>query len=257
MHLGQISSLGETAAYLIRALANLVGASDRESRVPDLLKQHAFSLRFGLPPSLEIMHRQLGSILSRSDFCTIYNHGIETPEELDELSEEDLAKMIVNEQKLLTIRAILNKTKEEVDMHLATTTAGMQVCSQPLSIEIDGSFETDRFLVRIDGFPVRLTGKSFKYFVKLAWSRLYGENGWIFKEDIEIGFNQARYLYRMKNEISECFASPWSVVENNRLGYYRLNIAPDRIRVNLDNLRNHPDYEVRSLMEIGGREAVN
>ena len=56
---------------------------------------------------------------------------------------------------------------------------------QPEMIEIDGSYEKERYLVKINGLPVRLTGKSFKYFIKLAWSRLNGESGWIYKEEIE------------------------------------------------------------------------
>ena len=116
------------------------------------------------------------------------------------------------------------------------------------SIEIDGASDRERYLVRINGFPVRLTGKSFKYFTKLAWSRLNRDSGWIYKEDIEIGFNQARYLYRMKGEISAGLNMSWPVIENNRLGYYRLKADPSKIRINVDNLKNHPDYEVRSLV---------
>ena len=115
------------------------------------------------------------------------------------------------------------------------------------SIEIDGAYDRERYLVRINGFPVRLTGKSFKYFTKLAWSRVNEESGWIYKEDIEVGFNQARYLYRMKGEICAGLNISWPVIENNRLGYYRLNADPRRIRINTQNLKSHPDYEVRSL----------
>lgn len=124
---------------------------------------------------------------------------------------------------------------------------------QPEMIEIDGSYEKERYLVKINGLPVRLTGKSFKYFIKLAWSRLNGESGWIYKEEIEHGFNQARYLYRMKGEINRGLNAEWPIVENNRLGYYRLNADPSKIRINIDNLKNHPDYEVRAL--IGGQKS--
>lgn len=134
----------------------------------------------------------------------------------------------------------------------------MVLSAQPESVEIDGSYERERYLIKINGFPVRLTGKSFKYFTRLAWSRLNPANGggWIYKEDIEVGFNQARYLYRMKNEVASALSLPWPVFENNRLGYYRLSVDPARIHFNFDNLKTHPDYELSSLAGLRvGRKA--
>ena len=143
-------------------------------------------------------------------------------------------------------------------MRSATLDDRMNLGGQPRLVEIDGRFESDRYLVKIDGYPVRLTGKSFKYLTKLAWSRLHGDTGWIYKEDIEVGFNQARYLYRMKNEINAGISGHWPVVENNRLGYYRLDISPESIRFNVANLKDHPDYELRSIFESQGEAgAVN
>jgi len=121
--------------------------------------------------------------------------------------------------------------------------------TKPRTVELDGSYEQERYLVKIDGYPVRLTGKSFKYFARLAWSRLNRDSGWIYKDDIEMGFNQARYMYRMKNEIKAFLPSEWGIVENNRLGYYRLDIPAEKIRINCENLKSHPDFEVRSLFE--------
>ena len=128
---------------------------------------------------------------------------------------------------------------------------------EPESIEIDGRYEKERYLIRVNGFPVWLTGKSFKYFVKLAWSRRYREAGWIYKEEIEQGFNQARYLYRMKNEITAGLSLNWPVIENNRLGYYRLNASKSAIRFSLENLKDHPDFELRQLVLESISETVN
>ena len=48
------------------------------------------------------------------------------------------------------------------------------------------------------------------------------------------------------------------MVENNRLGYYRLDLSPESIRFNIDNLKDHPDYELRSIFEPRGEAgAVN
>ncbi|MCX6826281.1 MAG: hypothetical protein NTV06_03280 [candidate division Zixibacteria bacterium] len=125
----------------------------------------------------------------------------------------------------------------------------------PAIIELDGSYEAERYLIKIDGVPIRLTGKSFKYLAKLACARLNsacpaGKNdGWIYKDNIEIGFNQARYLYRLKQEINGQGRDDWSVFENNRLGHYRLDLKPSQIRFNLDNLRSNPDYELQQIAE--------
>ncbi|MCP4685406.1 MAG: DEAD/DEAH box helicase [bacterium] len=258
LHLGQIQSLGETAAHLVSALGTLVRATDHDSPAVPQLVRHAFSLRRGLPVSFRQLHRHLGSVLNRSDFAALYQAGIEGSEDFAALSSEDIDRVVGDAGKVKKINEIMQNLKEEVDMRSATLDTTMKMGGQPRLVEIDGRFESDRYLVRIDGFPVRLTGKSFKYLTKLAWSRLNGDTGWIYKEDIEIGFNQARYLYRMKNEINAGMSTNWPVVENNRLGYYRLDINPDGIRFNLDNLKDHPDYELRSIFESRGEAgAVN
>jgi hypothetical protein len=147
----------------------------------------------------------------------------------------------------LAISEKIEELKEEVDMTRIHTDMLAIPGTELESVEIDGAADRERYVVRINGHPVRLTGKSFKYFAKLAWSRRHAEAGWMYKEDIEVGFNQARYLYRMKHEITSGLSLDWPVVENNRLGYYRLDIAPEKIQFNAENLRNHPDWEVRQL----------
>jgi helicase len=258
LHLGQIQYLGRTAAHLISALGRLIAASDRESERPRYLADHAFSLRFGLPAGFREIHRHFGELFSRSDFQVLRGAGVEGLEELCELSESRLDGLFGDAHKTRKIMMLIDALKEEVDMQPAVLDVHTPFGRQPRVIEIDGTYEADRYLVRIDGFPVKLTGKSFKYLTRLAWSRLNDAGGWVYKEDIEVGFNQARYLYRMKNEINAGFQSGWPVVENNRLGYYRLQIDPDKIHLNVDNLRSHPDYELRSLFESGDRaRAVN
>ncbi|MFZ5981576.1 MAG: DEAD/DEAH box helicase [Candidatus Zixiibacteriota bacterium] len=252
VHLGQIMALGETAAHLVTALAVLLEACDHDSRPAALLRGHAFSLRHGLPAEFLPMHRSLGEILNRADFSELHRAGVTGLFELARKSPEERAALIKNESKWKFINNKIKSFDEEVDMQLATSSSRPQVFAGPELVEIDGSFERERYLVRINGFPVRLTGKSFKYFTKLAWSRLNMDSGWIYKEDIEVGFNQARYLYRMKNEISSGLNFAWPVIENNRLGYYRLNLSPGKIKINRENLKTHPDYEIRQLVQENG-----
>jgi helicase len=249
MHLGQIVSLGETIAHRLHSLAGIIALSEYNNPLVKRLNKLTFSVHRGLPADMKKIHDNFKDILNRSDFGALQKMGVTELEKFCRLTSEELEKTFSSKCKLKQINdkiIILNEV----------TQSGITpvLFAQPEMIEIDGSYEKERYLVKINGLPVRLTGKSFKYFIKLAWSRLNGESGWIYKEEIEHGFNQARYLYRMKGEINRGLNGEWPIVENNRLGYYRLNADPSKIRINIDNLRNHPDYEVRAL--IGGQEST-
>ena len=264
MHLGQILNLGDTTAHLLRLLAELAAATDRETPVKEQLRQLAFEVRYGLPLELQPLHERLGRWLNRSDFDRIAKAGVSCLEDLCRLSSEELSALVTGKQKLNKVTKRIEALKQEVHMATRSNLSEVRpgriapsIYLEPESVVIDGTFEGERYLVKINGFPVRLTGKSFKYFTKLAWSRINRDSGWIYKEDIEIGFNQARYLYRMKGELTTGLNISWPIIENNRLGYYRLNVDPARININIDNLKNHPDYEVRQLVLNNTLRTVN
>lgn len=127
--------------------------------------------------------------------------------------------------------------------------------SSGLKVIIDGSWKSERYAIVINGTDVWLTGKSFKYLCRLAWARKNKAQGWIYKTDIESGYLQARYIYRMRCEIYDQYNVSWSITENNRLGYYRLDIPADKLYINKGRLCQHPDYEVSSLFaQVAGGE---
>ena len=252
IHLGQILSLGEMAGHLLGGLSRIVAAVDRKCEHVAELQELAFTVRHGLPPCFREIHAHFGSHLTRRDFQRLEAMGLNSLRTLAAASDLDLKVALQDERKIEVFNDILHILKEEVDMSTKSTggygKAAVPLHEEPQLIEIDGGNEGERYLIRIDGLPIRLTGKSFKYFVRLAWSRLHGKDGWIYKEDLETGLNQARYVYRMKNEVYAGFESTWSVVENNRLGFYRLDIDPSRIKINQERLKEHPDYEVSCLV---------
>jgi hypothetical protein len=114
---------------------------------------------------------------------------------------------------------------------------------------IDGSAVKDRFLVLVNGSKVNLPAKSFKYLVKLTWALFQNEDGWIHKSDFEPGENQARYLYRLKNQIKPSLAAGQTIFENNRLGSYRLTIPKQSVELNKNALLKNPDAEIEKMAE--------
>ncbi|MFH1686169.1 MAG: DEAD/DEAH box helicase [bacterium] len=255
IHLGQILSLGEAAGHFLGGLSLLIAATDRKSEHIARLQELAFTVHHGLPARFRQVHSYFGSHLTRQDFQRFEAMGLDSLQALAAASDSDIQAALQSNDKIEVFNDILSQVKEEVDMRTKSTIgcgkAAVPLHGEPRLIEIDGGYEGERYLIRIDGFPVRLTGKSFKYFVRLAWSRLHSEGGWIYKEDLEVGLNQARYVYRMKNEINAEFQSTWSIVGNNRLGFYRLDIDPSRIKINQERLKEHPDYEVSCLVASG------
>ncbi|MCX6829470.1 MAG: hypothetical protein NT002_09350, partial [candidate division Zixibacteria bacterium] len=252
-------NLAETAAWLIASLGRIIAAGDAGARLPQTLDEYAFMVQFGISPEMRRMHRIAGAALSRGDYRLLREKGIKSLADLQAIPREELANIINPESKLkrlfqeketLTMEDTMNRISTVgTGMKFQSATLGLGPGFHPSAVELDGRYEGERYLVKIDNFPIRLTGKSFKYLVKLAHSRLVNGEGWMYKDDIEAGFNQARYLYRLKLEINRDGGCPWGIFENNRLGYYRLDIEPARIRLNLENLKNHPDYEIRCIAD--------
>lgn len=260
LHLGQILGLGETAAWLLTAIARILAARDCSSRVPEVLENNAFAVQFGIAPELRELHRRFGNRLKRAEYACLRRDGLIGPADLVKAGEKYLAKLIGPERRLKNLLTLINNPDKEDLMNGANIqsvipkggTRGRNYGNlnyRPALVELDGRYERERYLVKVDGAPVRLTGKSFKYLAKLAGARLLSNEGWIYKDDIEAGFNQARYLYRLKQEMNRDGGVAWSIFENNRLGYYRLDVDSSRVKINLSNLRDHPDFELRELAD--------
>ncbi len=259
LHLGQISDLAATAAWLTGALGKIAATLNAFSSTAAFLEEYAFQVQFGLDPIMRSLHGPFRSILNRADFAALAGEQITSLEALAGLDAAVLSRLIHPESKRQQlIRHIETVTKEE-NMNgsvtsLTTPTAWPRKTRPALGgcpslLELDGRYEGERYVVKVDGLPVRLTGKSFKYLAKLIGGRLLTAEGWVYKDDIESGFNQARYLYRLKQEFNQNGYGAWPIFENNRLGYYRLDLEPGQVRINLENLHHHPDFELRQLAE--------
>jgi helicase len=243
---GMMESVAQQAAWLLASAGAIIRASDRLSDFPCRLDQLAFSVGRGLPPSLKSIVDAFDRLLFRGEMMALYRKGINDLERLLEADAQVLKQVVSSAERFDKIDQQRKQIKEESMNSIISVTT--EASERPNSIEIEGTPVRERFLVRIDGRSIGLTGKSFKYLLRLVWSRLTKDGGWLYKEDLEQGFNQARYLYRLRQEIGRDFMPRWPLYENNRSGYYRLAADPEQIRVNLEALRDNPDFEIRQMI---------
>ena len=105
----------------------------------------------------------------------------------------------------------------------------------------------NKYTVSVNNHNLALTCKSFKYLVKLAYALLTKPEGWLHKEQLESGFNQSRYLHRLKKQLLPYLPAGFNLIENNRLGCYRLNLDKEKVSINWENLEKVEDEEIRSI----------
>lgn len=255
LYAGMMDNLARQCAWLLRAAGMVIRAYDRFSLLPQRLEQLAFSAGHGLPYELKGIHDELGTLCHRSELVALHRAGITGLDKLLTGDNSILRKNIMSAERLTKIEEKIHQIKEEGMWTNQSMQPGMTIL--PQSIEIEGTPVRERYLIRINGRAISLTGKSFKYFLRLAWSRLTKDNGWLYKEDLEQGFNQARYLYRLRQEIGRDFLPEWPLYENNRSGYYRLAAERERIRVNLSALKDNPDFEIRQMVSDLAPQSAN
>ncbi|HDS01658.1 MAG TPA: hypothetical protein ENO07_06525 [candidate division Zixibacteria bacterium] len=238
---GSLMSLAETCAWLSESTAAMARVFNLPRNIRLFFKRLAFMLRHGLRFELRSIWKLGHEILGREDYPRLSAQGIRNANDLVSANPDTLEK-ILGAMKAGKIRKKIqvakNKNKED-------KMNGELACK----LVLEGRSNRDRLTVRFFGRELPLTLKSFKYLAKLACAKYLDaqNNGWLHKDQLEPGFNQARYIYNLKKELG--LSKDQGLLENNRGGYYRLNLNPDEIRLNLENLKRIQDYELKSIAE--------
>jgi ATP-dependent DNA helicase len=237
---GSLINSAEIAAWLSESVSGLARVM-RQRRIRLFFKRMSFSLTNGLPFRIRPLWKMLHLILSREELFRVYTSGVHHPHALKKLKRADLT-LIIGSEKTDKIMNLI----EENNANNISKENNMNG-SHEIKLVLEGKFNRDRLTVKFLGREFPLTMKSFKYLAKLACAKISDKSGWIHKESLEPGFNQARYIYNLKKELG--LTKNQGLLENNRGGYYRLNILPENIALNLENLKSIQDYEIRSLAE--------
>ena len=252
---GQIEQIGKQTGWLLDAAAGMAKVLNKDRSIVFFLKRLSLKVNFGTDDSGIKFSRLRVPGLGRDYIWALVKKGYCSLKSIREAKIEELAKIIPETVAEKLKEAVKEKSKSAKRKNQKDK--GKQwfwqktdtTLNDNFSLVIDGTPVKDKFLVLVNGRKVVLPAKSFKYLVKLTWAAYRNEDGWIHKNDFEPGENQTRYLHRLKKQIEPYLEPGISLLENNRLGSYRLNVSKDKIKINVSALLKNPDIEIKKMAE--------
>jgi len=241
---GTIQSAGDTVGWLAEGVFCLMGAIGLSSRRRVKFKRLSFEAKYGLPVAVRKLHSSVKGRLSRKDILLLHEEGITTVCQFVSSDRDFLSGLIGNSKLEEVMRELMEKS---VSHQGAVSEGRPDDGPGKIMLRVTGTMLRDRFRVIFRDRPVLLTAKSFKYLFKLAAQRRLDCDGWLDKEQLEPGFNQARYLYNLKKELGNSALNGQELIENDRRGGYRLSLPSDEIAFDLPSLSRLDDFEIAEL----------
>jgi len=114
-------------------------------------------------------------------------------------------------------------------------------------LRLRGLMRGDRVYFNFKNTEIDITPKSYNYLYKLTVARFLKPEGWLSKDDIEPGFNQAKNIYRVKQELKRFATGLEQRIENNGSGFYRINLSLEQIKIDFDSMKSFCDLELAEL----------
>ncbi|MDH4222192.1 MAG: helicase-related protein, partial [candidate division Zixibacteria bacterium] len=245
---GFISQTAGELAWLLDSSAAIARISDAGTNLEKNLKELSLQVLFGIDKDMVELAKLKLPGLGRDYLWKLSRKGINSKKRIEEMDIEELKKIIPEKIALRLKEVIKLIEKDHKGRGLLQYTPTSDVRRKGFFISrlvLDGSLIKGKYTVIINGRRILLSCKSFKYLFKLVWAIYNKEGGWIHKLDLEEGENQGKYIYRLKKELSD---SEKLLIENNRVGCYRLNLKKEQIQLNLKALENFQDFEIEQLL---------
>ncbi len=245
---GQIEQIAKRTGWLLDSAWGLARAMKSPRRLAQFLRKLSLRVDFGVEESGIALARLRVPGLGRDYIRRLSLAGLADVRKLRSIDPVELEKVLPHQIAVNLKQAASQRHKLKKPGRVAKSRRQLRPTEEP-SLVIDGTPVKDRFLVMVNGKRLSLPAKSFKYLVKLACAAFESQDGWVHKSDLEPGENQTRYLHRLKKQIAAGLPADQSLIENNRLGCYRLTIPKDRIRMNRPALAKNPDKEIQDMAQ--------
>ena len=244
---GFISQSAQELAWLLDSASSIAKVMNSEKGIVKFLRDLATQVQFGINQDMIELAKLRIPGLGRDCLWKLFQKGISSKEQVKEIDLDELKKLIPENLACRFKDEI--KQKESGNgtgvLQYAPTFRSLKRQLTKKGLVLDGSLVKGKYAIILDDRKILLSHKSFKYLFKLAWAVFKKEGGWIHKLDLEEGENQGKYIYRLKKELS---LTDGKLIENNRIGCYRLNLKKEKIQINKKVLETSEDYEIRTML---------
>ncbi|TFH65257.1 MAG: DEAD/DEAH box helicase [Candidatus Zixiibacteriota bacterium] len=238
INLGSILQVAETTAWLLDTAAGVTALLNRPRELTGQLRQLAEAINRGFDladtdlgnaglaaEQRDIVWRLFNAgIASARDFCDGNRDRITT------IAGEELADRLI--ERFATKHEDDKQSSQEVEMS---------------QLRLRGLMRGDRVYFNFKNTEIDITPKSYNYLYKLTVARFLKPEGWLSKDEIEPGFNQAKNIYRVKQELKRFATGLEQRIENNGSGFYRINLSLEQIKIDFDSMKAFCDLELAEL----------
>ena len=267
--IGRLEPTADMIAWLFETAAALAETVEPARRFAADCHRAGFEIGHGIPASRSRLVEALGHLVPRQTVLDLIDRGWDDPETLSLRCSADLAGLappgIIDEMLRRCTEYVAEATAAISDAPSSENNSAnyptrrtrrgktkhdpKEDVMSPI-LHLSGSPSHSRMSIELAGRPVTLRLKSFKYLLALATARILTRDGWIAKSDIEGGENQIKYLYQLRRELAQAGSNDVaSLIENDGNGHYRLTLPAQAIRLDLNRLLEHSDWDIRSRAE--------
>jgi hypothetical protein len=186
---------------------------ESQSEVADQLNQLAVRMRYGVTAAMLPLAKALD--IDREFIRRLYNIGIKAVDDFLDIDYSVLKEML----PLTVVEKIQNRLKNYSQRKLPPD----KLTPSQKRTEVLFTGKTRKLLKEIDisGISIFLQPKLYSYMQKLWWGNL-SEDPWVYRESLEPGINQAKYISKLRKTFKQGGAKA-QIISNGR-GYYRLHL---------------------------------
>jgi len=238
INLGSILQVTETTAWLLDTAAGVTALLNRPRELTEQLRQLAEAINWGFDLADTDLTDAGLAAEQRDIVWRLFNVGIVSAKDFCDGNRGRIAAIVGEEltgkliEKFATRHEYDKQSSEEVEMS---------------QLRLRGLMRGDRVYFNFKNTEIDITPKSYNYLYKLTVARFLKPEGWLSKDDIEPGFNQAKNIYRVKQELKRFATGLEQRIENNGSGFYRINLSPEQIKIDFDSMKSFCDLELAEL----------